>query len=201
MKRISVLVLVLLLGACAAPVNRKSSENHAMAAQAALNNGDWDSARRQWAQAVVNAELGNENPRKLATLYYEYGRALGVNCFFDKSSMYLNKAYELDKANSGPVHMSLLELARLNYDQKKYSQAVPYYEKLLPIYKKYDAEKRDPTGVALVYEEYSKSLTSIGEDTKAATFAKRSSELKSAGNQSNAERTPYGTQCVKEQVR
>jgi len=196
MKKIVVLILALFIVSCAAPINRKSSINYAITAQAALQKNDWNTARKYWAKAVVNAELGNSNPKRLAALSYEYGRALGVNCFFSESETYLKKSYDLDSTNSGPAHMSLLELARLNYDQKKYKEAAFYFEKLIPIYDKFNAEAKDPTGVALVFKEYSNALSSIDKKTKATTFSQRASELEKIGNKSNTERTPYGTQCV-----
>jgi len=171
--------------------------NHTTSAQAALNKGDWETARMHWAKAVVNAELGNSNPQRLSTLYYEYGRSLGVSCFFEKSETYLNKAKEIDKTHSGPIHMSLLELARLNYDQKKYAQAATYFEQLLPIYNKHNAKTIDPTGVALVLKEYSSALNSIGKKEKAASLEKQATELAKSNKPSNTERTPYGAECVK----
>jgi len=197
MKKIIILILITTIAACAAPINRKSSLNHTISAQAALSKGNWETARKHWAKAVVNAELGNANPQRLSALYYEYGRSLGVNCFFEKSETYLNKAKEIDKTNSGPIHMSLLELARLNYDQKKYTQSVSHFEQLLPIYNKHNAKAIDPTGVALVLNEYSSALNSIGKKDKASSFKKQATELAKSNKPSSTERTPYGTQCVK----
>ncbi len=119
---ILVLVPVLMVG-CASAINKKSAVIHARSAQTEIANGNWDSARRHWAKAVVNAELGKMKPQARAVFNYEYGRSLGVTCFYSESEQYLKKAYDLDKAINGPIYMSVLELARLNYDQGKYEKA------------------------------------------------------------------------------
>ena len=73
----------------ATPINRYNATQHADAAFAASTTGDWDLARREWAKAVYNADLGNLEPEKRAVFYYEYGRSMGVNCFFDIAEEYL----------------------------------------------------------------------------------------------------------------
>lgn len=106
------LSLLIALISCAPAINQKSAAIHAQSAQAAIKNSDLDAARENWAKAVKNGELANEPDQKMAVLYYEYGRALGVTCYFDGSEYYLKKAYVLDKKTGGPVYMSLVELAR-----------------------------------------------------------------------------------------
>lgn len=197
MNKAIIIILVSFVCACAAPINRHSASNHVQSANAAISMNDWVTAKKHWAKAVLNARLGNLGPKALTSLNYEYGRSLGVTCFYKESEEYLKYAYDYDKANSGPVHMAMLELARLNYDQKKYSEAIPYFEGLMPIYQKHNVENIDPSGVALVYEEYSKSLASTGDKVKSEELASRAEKLKKVGNRSSTERTPYGTQCQK----
>jgi len=193
-----IICIATLISSCAAPINRKTSEITAQAGYLAQQQGDWDAARRNYAKALVNAELGNEPSQKVAVLNYEYGRSLGVTCFFDEAEKYLSKAMKADREINGPVHMSILELARLNYDQKKYQEAANYYNELLQIYEKHNAEKQDPVGVANVFTEYAVALKAIGQNAKSSSFNQRAVALKSINNGkiSNTERTPYGEQCV-----
>ena len=135
-------------------INQRVSEIHTDSAMISLKNGDWDSARRHWARAVNNAELENESDATRSMLHYEYGRALGVTCFFDLAQQELLESLELDRISSGPFHMPLLELARLNLDQKKWVESQRYYEELFLVYDAVGAEDLDPASVALVYEEY-----------------------------------------------
>lgn len=199
--KLSTLAIVsvsILLTACVSSINKVTADNHAYAAHVAQSNNDWDTARRHWAKALVNAQLGDESTKKLAVFNYEYGRALGVTCFFDESEKYLQNAMKLDKQVSGPVYMSLLELARLNYDQNKFAQAVVYFEKLPTIYNEVKLDALDPIGTALVYEEYSVSLNRTNDKSKSKNFERKANSLRSYNphNFSKSERTPYGTQCL-----
>ena len=192
------LCIATLVASCAAPINRETSKMTAQAGYSAQQQDAWDAARRNYAKAVVNAELGDLPPQKVAALNYEYGRSLGVTCYFDDAEKYLLKALKTDRETNGPTHMPLLELARLNYDQNKYHAAANYYSELLPIYEKYNVEKQDPVGVADVYKEYAVTLELVGENSESASFERRAVILnsKNSGQVSSTERTPYGKQCA-----
>jgi tetratricopeptide (TPR) repeat protein len=95
-------------------------------------------------------------------MYYEYGRASGVTCFYEHAEEYLSKALTLDEESSGPTHYPLIELARLNLDRGKYAEAVPYFERVLPIVEKLNSEALDPIGFADLLDEYAVHLLSRG---------------------------------------
>ncbi len=197
MKIINTFIVIFFIAACAAPINRKTSEMTGQAGYQAQKADDWDAARRNFAKAVVNGELGNLPQEHMAGLYYEYGRSLGATCFYVESEMYLQKALDIDLKTNGPAYMSLLELARLNLKTKKYSKAINYFERLIPIYKELNAEKEAPIGVAEAYEDYSYTLRESGDMSKAINYEARANQLRTdnpAGH-SISERTPYGTQC------
>ena len=196
-KPVIIICFTALVTSCAAPINRKTSEITAQAGYLAQQQGDWDAARNNYAKAVVNAELGNEAPQKVAVLYYEYGRSLGVTCYFDDAEKYLSKALTVDRETNGPAYMSILELARLNYDQNKYQEANNYYYELLSIYEKHNAEGQDPIGVADVYAEFAFSLEAVGKYSESAALKQRAITLKSknSGKISSTERTPYAKRC------
>ena len=168
------------MASCTSAINSKTSDITAKTGYVAQQQGDWDAARRNYAKALLNAELGSAAPQKIAALNYEYGRSLGVTCFFEEAETYLLKALKLDAETDGPTHMSILELARLNYDRNRFSEASQYFRKLLPLYDKYNAELQDPIGVADVYQEYAMTLNKTGETADAALFQQRATALKSS---------------------
>lgn len=85
--------------------------------------GDWVDARQHLAQALASAQAEGTDPSSLATIYFEYGRALGAACSFDEAEQYLLRAMELEQQASGPVQRPILELTRLHYDQQKFVEA------------------------------------------------------------------------------
>ena len=71
---IAILAAGLGIAGCAAPINMRNADVHAQAGYSAQRNGDWDTARRQFAQAVVNADLGGAEAHGKAIVNYEYVR-------------------------------------------------------------------------------------------------------------------------------
>jgi tetratricopeptide (TPR) repeat protein len=201
LKLINALIIAIFMVSCAAPINKKTSEITGHAGAESVKAGDWDSARKNYAKAVVNGELGNLPPEQMAGLYYEYGRSLGATCFYDESEKYLQKALDIDLKTNGPAYMSLLELARLNLKTKNYPKAISYFERLIPMYKELNAEKEAPYAVAEAYEDYSFALKESGDIVKAKDYETRAKQLRAnnPGGYSITERTPYGTQCNKAQ--
>jgi tetratricopeptide (TPR) repeat protein len=192
-----VLISFIFLTACVSTLNQRNAHNHAISGQIAQENGNWDDARRHWAKAVINARLADMNNKSLSIAYYEYGRSSGATCFFTESEKYLNLALDIDKKRNGPVHMSILELARLHASQSNLAKAVTYYEQLPAIYKeRYYLEQRDPHGTGIVWEEYSEALSSLGKNEQAEQYHQKAIALKAKSSSSNSEITPYGQFCT-----
>lgn len=202
MRRVRIFVVVLLAGwltACVLPTAQREADRDVAVAAVAQQKADWDSARTAYAKVVADPQLANADPKKQAILHYEYGRALGVTCFFELAEEELNLAYELDKQSSGPVYLTLVELARLNLDQKKYAQSVRYFERALPELESVNAATEVPMAFAEILDEYAAASRAVGRTANAETTAERASAIRAANpdGQSITDRTPYGKQCTK----
>lgn len=160
--------------------------------------GKWDISRRAYAQAVVDSEVVEWPPARRAILHYEYGRALGVTCFFAASAFELMSAYQLEEISGGPLYMSLTELARLHLDQKKYRIAAEFYQKSFVEQDKADVSSGAPIAYADTLDEYAIALKEIGETQKSETMSAKANELRTKYPdwKSVTGRTPYGTQCT-----
>jgi tetratricopeptide (TPR) repeat protein len=191
------LFLLISVTGCASAINAKNANRHGNAANAASKAGDWTTARKQWAQAVVNAQLAGLTAQQLAVYNYEYGRALGVQCFWDESEHYLQKAYELDHQTGGPEFMSLLELSRLKYDQQQFDKSLPYYSRAIEALEKVNASVESPAEFSVVLEEYAKALRETGKGQEAISAQKRANDIraKNPERKSITDRTPYGKFC------
>jgi len=192
-------LLILGLLGCVSTINATNAGNHAKAAKNASDVGDWKTAREQWAKALMNAQLAGASDQQLSVFSYEYGRALGVQCYWDEAEKYLQKAYELDLKTAGPDYMSLTELSRLKYDQKQYDKAVGYYRRAFEAMEKFGAAKKSPIGFADLLGEYANALQETGEETEAKIIRNRANDLRRLNptGHSVTDRTPYGTQCKK----
>ncbi len=170
---------------------------HAQAADTASASGDWSLSYREWRQAVAAAEQAKLPATALAVIYYEYGRAAGVTCHFAIAERYLDKAYQLDKRNDGPVYLALIELARVNLDQGKDARAADYFAQAIPLLEQIGAPQQAPAEFARVLDEYARALRQLGRNQAAEQAAGRAAGLRKRfpDYHSITERTPYGSRC------
>lgn len=192
-----IILSVLVVMACAKPLNRHEALKHADFASLASTDERWDLVRREWAKAVLDADLGNLEPDQRAVFYYEYGRSLGITCYWSLAEQYLVKAYELDAEIGGPAYLSLIELFRLNLDQKKYKEATVYFKKALPELEKLNAPTESPEEFSKLLTEYSIALEGIGYIEEGKRVKDRAMSVGKSARQSITERTPYGSHCQK----
>ncbi len=199
MKRLIPGVIILLGLVGCESVDEKSGSNFEVKAAAAEKRGDWDAARRLYATSFANKNLGQTSPRYRSVLHYEYGRSLGVTCFFKEAEHEFSLAHDLDKKTGGIFYLSLTELGRLSLAQKKYPEAVSYFERVLAELDPIITAKKSPAFYAGVLEDYASALAGAGRPKNAEAAEKQAAEIRATlpAEQSNTERTPYGTQCPK----
>ncbi|WP_253281308.1 hypothetical protein [Cupriavidus sp. HPC(L)] len=175
---IAVLFSAALLAGCASEVRERIASNYGRVGAAAIRQGDWDTARRAFARVTVNADLAELPAARRALAHYEYGRSLGVTCYFDRAEEELKTAFELDKQAGQPLYLSLVELARLNLDQGKYSQSAAYFERAIPLLEAAGVAKEAPMGYADILEEYARTLSGMGRTADAQLSVGRATTLR-----------------------
>lgn len=197
------LLLTLLLTSsmvgCVTAINEKNATYYEQVGIAAQQRGDWDASRKAFARAANNADLANTSPKNRAILHYEYGRSLGVTCFYKEAERELELAYNLDKQTGQPLYYSLVELARLNLDTQNYSQAATYFDKAMQGLNRANAVKESPIAYADILDEYSTALAGLGRKNESSELEKRANAIrgKNPKGGSITDRTPYGKQCTK----
>lgn len=201
MKSLVLAAVIACLGiaGCVAPINVRNAERHAQAGYAAQRNGDWETARRQFAQAVVNADLGDADLNGKATVNYEYGRALGVTCFYEESEKYLLRPKEFDEQQGQSPYLALFELGLLAEKQKQYAKAASYFSQLIPLMEKAGLRTKYPLGVVEAYEQYANSLQEIGKGHEAGLMRQQANSVRAENPDAKpfGRLTPYGSACTK----
>jgi hypothetical protein len=88
--------------------------------------------------------------------------------------------------------MSLVELARLNFDRQQHGTAVEYFDRVVLELEASHADTRDPIGYAQILDEYASSLEQTGKNGLAGKFHDRARDLRKAfpGQSSRTDRTP-----------
>jgi len=198
LRTLSCTVMILLVAGCAAPVNIRNAEAHAQAGYAAEARGDWETARRQFAQAVVDADLGNADASGKGQVNYEYGRVLGVMCDWNESEKYLLRSRQLAEESGRAPYLPVYELGLLNERQGKAAQATLYFGQLLPLMEKANLRTRFPLGVADAYERHARALARIGQPAQAEAELAEARRIRQAnpGAAQSGAVTPYGTACT-----
>lgn len=184
--------------AAARDENLAAMQRYAKNGFSAAQRGDWDKAREGFGKAVESAEKSDATDRRtMAVLYFEYGRALGVSCQFEEANLYLERARAADEAAGGPVHMSLVELARLKRAEHAFEEAELHYRTVMPMLAKQSIPTVDPIGYAEFLEEYADVLRQIGKGGNAVPLDLESQELRvrNPGKSSQVNVTPYGEHC------
>lgn len=199
MKRLIPGIIILLSLTGCASVDETSAGDTMQKGAAARDRGDWDAARRIYAGSFADRNLAQTSPRYRAVLHYEYGRSLGVTCFYKEAENELTLAHDLDKKSGGVFYLSLTELGRLNLAQEKYPEAVAYFERVLAELDPAIVAKKAPSFYADLLDDYASALSGAGRPKNAEAATKQAADARAniPADQSANERTPYGTQCAR----
>lgn len=200
MKKLTMLLLITILMlsiGCANPINLHTARKYDIEASNAARRGDWKAAQMYYSRAWGNAKMGKAETRDISRVRYEYGRASGVVCDWAEAETALNEAYKLDIQSNGPYWMPLVELERMSIAQKDYTKALKYFDKLIPILKKLNAETIDPLGYADLMDEYALVLEKNNRGTESQQHKNRAKKIRETfpDSKPRTEITPYGTQC------
>ena len=196
MKKYFILLIPLLISACANPINLKTASMYAEGCRNFKEQNEWWKARRACGRTAVNAELGGAPDGTVAIYWYEYGRTSGAICDYVEAQKGLEKAIKLDEATGGPVYMSLIEMAKLKSVQGQFNEALDYYKKGLTIIQDI-AEKEDPVGLAEILEEQAEIYRQLGNIALSKEQKERAQKLRTANpdKESRTDHTPYGKFC------
>ncbi len=148
-------------------------------------------------RAWINANLGKADDKVTAVYAYEYGRTSGAICDWVEAERGLQEALELDRKTNGPVHMSLVELARMYHAKGDLAKSERHFKLGKAELDRLQADTRDSIGYANILAEYAEVLSTLGNSEEASQLEKREEEIRSVfkDRTSNHDQTPYGKFC------
>lgn len=179
---LAIIALSVLLVGCGNPINRKTAENYHQRGLEAEWTGNYELAEQNYSRALINAQLGHSPDAGIAMASYNLGRIKGYLCKDQEAEKLLLDSLALEEKVTGPespiITKRLFELARFYYDHGQYQKSEPYYERAIPMVKKYNVEKSDPIGLANVIKEYSVVLRKLGKTNKSSSASSEAETLK-----------------------
>ena len=199
--------ILFLLTGCAGlrnPINLYNAQEYHSAAEQAEQNGDLLLAREYYHRALLNAQWGNAPKAGVSMATYNLGRIRGYLCEYIEAEKLLKEALKLqeevpiaDDPDHGILSMRLFELARFYYDFGHNEQAIPYWERGIPLAEKVDIETSDPIAYANVLDEYAVSLKKTNQPDKADTIKTKADEIRSRNPGKEATFIPrwYNQKC------
>lgn len=171
-KSLAILVVLSIAG-CANPLNRATSDNYAQTCAAAESAGRLDVAEEACYKAVVNIEWGNLGDELKSERLYNLARVERRLGKLDESEKYFVETIKIEEGlnPARPERMGrrLAELAAIYYEQKQFSRAAPYLERLLPLSSLYTGKEQQ--FVAQLFHFYAIELgtTDLSHRLKAAS--------------------------------
>ncbi|WP_150622177.1 tetratricopeptide repeat protein [Pandoraea captiosa] len=193
---------VMLAAGCTTTPPRPLGPDYAAQGGAAEVRGDWDTARRAFGQAALVADQSGWPAAQRAAIHFDYGRALGVTCYYAEAERELSQAYDLDILTARYRYPALVELARLALVQRQYDASARYFGRALGTLDRLEAARKAPYAYAELLDDYALALGGAGDAEAATRIIDRAAKVR-AGLVGDAHgkptpptsRTPYGAHC------
>jgi tetratricopeptide (TPR) repeat protein len=174
----------LLAAGCANPINEATWHRYTAAGNAAKARGDLGTAEEAHRRAVINDRVGNLGAEHEALALHNLALVKRDLCKLDEAEESLRRAYELRDKNpdTPPRNLTgtIVELAQLYYEQRRYADVAPLMERGLPLLVQLDVERVNPATFAHVLVEYADTLRNLNRTTDADNVDARVTTLVSA---------------------
>lgn len=176
------LILVMLVSACASPINRRNAMRYYEAGTAAEREGDLDAAREAYRRAMINIDLADGTAREKAYTRYELGRVTGYLCQHAEAERLLLESLQWqdrDPEVRAQLRLpTIFELARLYFDTGRLAEALPYYEEGISLTSELAISESDPIRFATILDELADCLLVVGREEEAAARRDESAALR-----------------------
>jgi len=165
-------------------------QDYYTAGSIAFDRGHYKTAKEKYRTAHWYAQLASLGPHHEAAALYNYALCVGLLGDFDQAEKCLKQTIELDKkagdAEKRVACMRLFELARLYQAWGRYDLSREYYEKGFALASRFNPDKVDPIGYAIVLEDYAIVLDQVDGKQGAEAARAHAQELRAANPGKNA---------------
>ncbi|MBI5773204.1 MAG: tetratricopeptide repeat protein [Verrucomicrobia bacterium] len=170
-----------LLGGCANPLNIGHYERYMDGGADAERAGDYQFARKCYARAQANAEVGFLGKAAESAAYYNWARMTGMLGDFAEAERGFKQALKLEEEVYGPggghASMRWFELARLYFAWGRYQDSVTAYEQGFPLADRKNIQQSDPVTYAAVVRDFAAALEKAGQAGRAQQERERAASI------------------------
>jgi hypothetical protein len=172
MKYMLLVLVLVVLSACANSIFRVSSDRYAQDCNSAEQKGNLQSAEQLCYRAIVNVDWVKLGPELKSQRLYNLGRIKRQLAKFSEAEPLMKESLELEEKSSGPynekVGHRLAELSAILAAQDKWGEGIPLVERLIPFSGAYAGSER--VFVAQTFQQYSAHARQSGKAELAATL-------------------------------
>ena len=172
--------LLMILAACANPLNRVTYQDYKKQGGRAEAQGDWATAEMAYYRAAENVRMGNLEPAYQSTSLFDLGRAKRKVGELDESEDLLKQALAIDERLYGLdgycTSFTISELAGTYWAAGKLNEGVPLMIRLEPLLKKH-SDKYSDQARRFIKQIYQKYADEIGSRPEAEKFRKVAASL------------------------
>lgn len=166
------LLITVLVGGCANPINRATSDNHSETCAVAESNGRLDVAEEACYRALVNVDWGNLGLDLKSQALYNLARVKRRLSKFGEAEQLLKESLAIEGKLPSPsgqkIGRRLVELSVSLAGQDKWSEGARVLNSALPLADHFSAQER--AYAREVFFQYGKRLKGTSDDELAARF-------------------------------
>lgn len=179
----------------------KNADRYYQAALEAEWASNYQLSKEMYYRSFVNARSGSATDEYISATLYGYGRMLGYTCDLSGAENTIKESLAIERNVFGPVSGNiskrLSELARLSLAQKKYREAVGYFQEAVPMLEKLGMLDSDPVGYADYLETYAAALKQTRKTEEAKEIYEKAESIRDRNPGKEAQFVPvnYGQGC------
>ncbi len=174
------LLTALLVGGCANPINRVTSDNYSETCAVAESNGRLDVAEEACYRAMVNVDWGRLGLELKSQTLYNLARIKRRLSKFGEAEQLFKEALAIEEKLPTPseqrISRRLVELSVSLAGQDKWSEGARFLERVLPLADKFSGRERAYAGE--VFSQYGKHLAGTADSGLATLFEAKATSLK-----------------------
>jgi len=174
-------LLAIILGGCANPLNRVTSDRYAEQCSTAEHKGQLGVAEEACYRALANVDMGNLGPELKSQKLYNLGRIKRQQGRFWEAEQLFKEALSIEEKLSGPtdpkIGRRLVELSVSLAAQDKWSEGAQFLERALPAANQFSGQERAYFATTLsLYAEHLRAENA--SSSKAANFEAAAKSMK-----------------------
>lgn len=171
---------VIILAACANPINRVTSDNYAKTCAVAEDNGKLGVAEEACHRALVNVDWGNLGPELKSQKLYNLARIKRRLSKFSEAEALLTESLQIEETLPAPSELRigrrLVELSTNLAGQNKWAEGAPDLDRVIPMTDQFSPQERAYTAEILTL--YRKQFRNANDINHANRFDAKASALR-----------------------